>query len=123
MITNTLAKLSMGFAFAICLALASKLPLQAEQVGYFLMGIVTAGVFAFIWTRFVTWASAGGRPGQPQTIRLHTEEMPSQITWAAIRATLILMLVCLILFVAFVLIMTNVLGIDLVNGLRSIFGM
>jgi hypothetical protein len=112
--------LALGIAILITLGVVFKVPLSTEQAAFFLMGSATAGLFGFIWFRLNDWISAATSPGRPQSIRLNTDDTPAQITWAAIRATLTLVLICLILLVVFAGLMSNVLGIDLLSALSTI---
>lgn len=120
MISNALARLCMGIVLVITVALLSKLQLTSEQMVCFVSGILTAGILAFIWSRFSAWARNGARPGQTQTITFHTDETPAQISWAAVRSFFLLLLLLIGLLVAAALALGVAFNVDLVNSLRSL---
>lgn len=99
-------------AIVIALIIACKVPFSLEQICYFAAGVVAAVLAGFGWFRLNIWMGAATSPGQPQTIRLQTNDTPSQITWAAIRATIKLCLVSIALVVIFLSIMSRILGLD-----------
>jgi hypothetical protein len=120
MISNVLAKLCMAFVFVNTAAMLSKLQLNEEQIKGFVFGILTSGVMAFIWTRLSGWARSGGRPGQQQTITLHTDETPAQISRAAIKSFFLLLLLFVGLLLVSALALGIALNVDLIDVLQSI---
>lgn len=123
MISNVLAKLCMGSVFLITAALLSKLQLNSEQIKFIVFGVSIAGIMAFIWTRLEVWARNGARPGQTQTITLHTDDTPAQISWAAIKSFFLLLLLFIGLMLITALALTSALNIDLMNVIRSILNL
>jgi hypothetical protein len=99
-------------AILIALGVNFKIPLNLEQIAFFVLGILAAVIFGFAWFRLNDWIGTATSPGRPQTIRLNTDDTPAQITWAAIRATLVLFMICFGLTLVFLAIMSRLLGVD-----------
>lgn len=121
MIARTLSTIIVALVCAILIAIVFvlKLSFSADQIGGFVVGIVASVIAAFGWFWLNDWIGTATSPGRPQTIRLQTDDTPSQITWAAIRAIIKLSLVCVALVFIFLSIMGRLLGVDVLVLLQS----
>jgi hypothetical protein len=110
----------MFFVFIISIAFTSKLPWNPESLWGFAVGFALPIAYGAIWTILIGWARSGGRPGQQQTITLHTDETPAQISWAAIKSFFLLLLLFAGLLLVSALALGIALNVDLIDFLQSI---
>jgi hypothetical protein len=76
-----------------------------NHLSYFL-GVVLTIMAAYLVIHLQEWYHTAGRPGQTQSASVQTKETPSQVTWSALGAIILVILTIIgigaIIYIAFV---------------------